>query len=132
MASCMRSYINGLISNEEVIAELMKMANEITISSEEGKALGLSQEEFAFYEALTKPAAVKDFYQNEALVALTQELTDLLRKNRTIDWQKKDSARAKMRRMVKKLLKKYDYPPDEAEEALAIVIGQCEVWVDYA
>ena len=74
--------------------------------------------------------AVKDFYRNEELVAMTHELTDMLRKNRTIDWQKKESARAGMRRMVKKLLKEYNYPPEGLEDAIATVIGQCEMWVD--
>ena len=61
---------------------------------------------------------------------MTRKLTDMLRKNRTIDWQKKESARAGMRWMVKKLLKKYDYPPDGVEDAIATVIGQCEMWTD--
>jgi type I restriction enzyme R subunit len=61
---------------------------------------------------------------------MTRELTKMLRKNRTIDWQKKESARAGMRRMIKKLLKKYEYPPEEAENALNVVIAQCEAWVD--
>jgi len=130
MAECMKMYINGLISNEEVIAELMKMANEMATASAEGQALGLSDEELAFYDALTKPQAVRDFYQNNELVSLTQELTDMLRKNRTIDWQKKESARAGMRRLVKKLLKQYKYPPEGLEDAIATVIGQCEMWAD--
>jgi type I restriction enzyme R subunit len=130
MAQCMKAYINGLISNEEVIAELMKMAKEMASASAEGQAMGLSDEELAFYDALTKPSAVKDFYQNDELVALTQELTDMLHKNRTIDWQKKESARAGMRRLVKKLLKKYKYPPEGLEDAIATVIGQCEMWTD--
>ena len=61
---------------------------------------------------------------------MTHELTDLLRKNRTIDWQKKESARAGMRRMVKKLLRRYKYPPEGMEDAIATVIGQCEMWTD--
>ena len=91
---------------------------------------GLTNEELAFYDALTRPEAVKDFYANAELVAMTHELTDMLRNNRTIDWQKKESARAGMRRMVKKLLKKYKYPPDGMEDAIATVIGQCEMWTD--
>lgn len=66
------------------------------LTNEEGNKLGLTDEELAFYDALTKPEAVKDFYSNEDLVALTKELTETLRKNKTIDWQKKESARAKM------------------------------------
>jgi type I restriction enzyme R subunit len=130
LSRAMKAYLNGMISNEEVIAELMKMAKEMQTASEEGDALGLSDEELAFYDALTKPAAIQDVYENDVLVAMTRELADLLRKNRTIDWQKKESARAGMRRMVKKLLKKYKYPPEGMEDAIATVIGQCEMWTD--
>jgi type I restriction enzyme R subunit len=130
LTSSMKKYINGMISNEEVIAELLKMAKDMANAHAEGDELGLNDEELAFYDALTHPEAVKDFYKNEQLVAMTHELTDLLRKNRTIDWQKKESARASMRRLVKKLLKRYKYPPDGMEDAIATVIGQCEMWVD--
>jgi len=130
LAQCMKAYINGLISNEEVIAELIKMAGDMANAKSEGDALGLSEEEQAFYDALTKPQAVKDFYENEQLVAMTRELADQLRRNRTIDWQKKESARAGMRRLVKKLLKQYNYPPEGVEDAIATVIGQCEMWVE--
>ena len=74
--------------------------------------------------------AIKDFYENDQLVALTKELTETLRKNQTIDWQKKDQARARMRMMIKKLLKKYDYPPEDREDAVVIVMHQCELWAD--
>lgn len=130
LSRAMKAYLNGMISNEEVIAELMKMAKDVASSQAEGIALGLSDEELAFYDALTRPEAVKDIYQNEELAAMAHELTDMLRRSRTIDWQKKESARAKMRRMVKKLLKKYKYPPDGMEDAIATVIGQCEMWTD--
>ena len=89
-----------------------------------------SEDELAFYDALTKPEAIKDFYQHGELKELTKELTDLLRKNRTIDWQKKESARAGMRRLVKRLLRKYKYPPEGAEEAMQTVMAQCELWAD--
>jgi type I restriction enzyme R subunit len=130
LAAAMKEYINGMISNEQVIAELLKMANEMASAQAEGDALGLSDEELAFYDALTRPEAVKDFYDNEQLVAMTRKLTEMLHKSRTIDWQKKESARAGMRRMVKKLLKKYNYPPEGMEYATATVIGQCEMWAD--
>lgn len=130
LSRAMKAYLNGMLTNEEVIAELMKLARDMANAQAEGGALGLTDEELAFYDALTRPEAVKDFYQNEELVALAHELTDMLRKNRTIDWQKKESARAGMRRMVKKLLKKYKYPPEGMEDAIATVIGQCEMWTD--
>ena len=84
----------------------------------------------AFYDALTKPQAIKDFYENDELIAITKELTDLLRKNRTIDWQKKESARAGMRRLVKRLLKKHKYPPEGMDDAVQTVMMQCELWTD--
>lgn len=123
-------YLNGMLTNEEVIQELLKLAKEMLHASEEGNKLGLTDEELAFYDALTKPEAVKDFYSNKDLVALTKELTETLRKNKTIDWQKKESARAKMRMIVKKLLKKYKYPPEGQEDALKTVISQCELWTN--
>ena len=83
-------YLNGMLTNEEVIQELLKLAKEMLHANEEGNKLGLTDEELAFYDALTKPEAVKDFYSNEDLVALTKELTETLRKNKTIDWQKKN------------------------------------------
>jgi len=130
LATAMKMYLNGMLSNEQVIAELKKMARDMANAHAEGDALGLSGEELAFYDALTRPEAIKDLYQNEELVAMTRELTDMLRRNRTIDWQKKESARAGMRRMVKKLLRKYKYPPEGMEDAIATVIGQCEMWTD--
>jgi len=99
-------------------------------ANSEAQSLGLTDEEMAFYDALTRPQAIKDFYKNNELVMLSHELTDELRKNRTIDWQKKESARAGMRRMVRKLLKKYKYPPEGQDDAIATVIGQCEMWAD--
>ena len=126
----MNAYLNGMLTNEEVIEELKKMAAEIVAAVDCSNQLGLSVEEIAFYDALTKPQAVKDFYDNDQLVAITKELTEMLRSNRTVDWQKKETARAKMRSMVKRLLKKYKYPPEGQEEALETVISQCEMWTD--
>ena len=124
------NYLKGLLTNEEVIKELLDLAKEIAQSEEVADSLGLNAEEKAFYDALTRPQAVKDFYTNEELVNLTKELTEELRKNRTIDWQKKESARAGMRSKVKRLLKKYHYPPEEEQSALETVIHQCEQWAD--
>jgi type I restriction enzyme R subunit len=130
IAQLMNAYYNGLIDNEEVIKELLKMAEEITAAHKNGEKLGLTEEELAFYDALTKPEHITDFYKNNELIDLTRELTEMLRKNRTIDWQKKETARASMRKMVKRLLKKYDYPPEEYDNAINTVISQCEMWTD--
>ena len=126
----MNQYLNGLLTNQQVIDELMKLAQEIQESKQAGNDMGLTDEELAFYDALTKPEAIKDFYENEELVALTKELTETLRKNKTIDWQKRETARAKMRMLIKKLLKKYKYPPEGMEDALETVMVQCELWTD--
>lgn len=91
-----------------------------------------SPEEIAFYDALSQPRAIKDFYENEELIAITKELTGALRRNKSVDWQKKKSARAKMRMIIKRLLKKYHYPPEGQEDALKIVMVQCELWADEA
>lgn len=126
--NALSSYLKGMLTNEEVIQELLKLAQQIKETEQQGNDLGLSDEEKAFYDALTRPQAVRDVYENDELVAMTKELTETLRKNRTIDWQHKESARAGMRKMVKRLLKKYKYPPEEAEHALDIVLKQCEEW----
>ena len=126
----MNRYLNGMLTNEQVIDELLNLAKQISAAHKEGNALGLTPEELAFYDALTKPQAIKDFYQNEELIAITKELADTLRKNRTIDWQKRDSARAKMRMMIKRLLRKHRYPPEGMDDAIKTVMTQCELWTD--
>lgn len=85
IAQLMNSYYNGLITNEEVIKELLETAEEIANLYKSGQELGLSQEELALYDALTKPEHIKAFYKNDELIALTSELSEMLRKNRTID-----------------------------------------------
>lgn len=125
-----KSYLNGMLTNEEVIEELMKMAQDISEAHKAGNEMGLTDEELAFYDALMKPAAIKDLYSNEELVAITKELTEAMRQSRTVDWEKKESARAGMRKMIKRLLKKYKYPPEGMEDAIRTVINQCEMWVE--
>jgi len=126
----MNRYLNGMLTNEQVIEELLNLAKQIQAAQQEGQQLGLTADELAFYDALTKPQAIKDFYENEELIAITKELAEALRNNRTIDWQKRDSARAKMRMMIKKLLKKHKYPPEGMDDAVQTVMLQCELWTD--
>ena len=95
-------------------------------AKKEGNELGLTVEELAFYDAITKPENIRDFYTNRQLIDMTHELTEMLRKNRTIDWQLKDQARARMRVMIKRLLRKYDYPPEGRASALDMVLRQAE------
>ncbi len=126
----MNAYLNGMLTNEQVIEELLHLARQIADAQKEGEKLGLTADELAFYDALTKPQAIQDFYENEELIAITKELAGTLRRNRTVDWQKRDSARAKMRMLIKKLLKKHKYPPEGMKDAVQIVMTQCELWTD--
>lgn len=130
MARVISNYLKGMLTNEEVIEALLKMAKDMKVAHMEGEKLGLTMEESAFYDALTKPEAIKDFYENDELIAITKELTDILRQNKTIDWQKKETARAGMRRIVKRLLKSHRYPPEGMEDAITTVIRQCEMWTE--
>ena len=130
MQRSLNAYLNGMLTNEEVIEEMLKLARQIAADQKEGDKLGLTADELAFYDALTKPQAIKDFYENEELIAITKELADTLRKNKTIDWQKREAARAKMRMLIKKLLKKHKYPPEGMDDAVQTVMTQCELWTD--
>lgn len=127
MAAVMNGYLNGQITNEQVIKELLDLAREMM---EGDRSEEMSQEELAFYEAITRPEAVRDFYEHDVLVAMTKELTDQLRRNRTVDWQFRSDARAHMRMLVVRLLKKYKYPPESVQSALDTVLRQCEIWAD--
>ncbi len=126
----LNAYLNGMLTNAQVIQEMVKMAHEMMANRDEAAALGFTDEELAFYDAITKPRAVKDFYSNDQLVAITRELTEAMRKSATIDWQRKESARAGMRRTIKRLLKRYKYPPEGVDDAMDTVMKQCELWAD--
>lgn len=130
MQRSINAYLNGMLTNEEVIEEMLKLAKQIAEAQKEGDQLGLTADELAFYDALTKPQVIKDFYENDELIAITKELADTLRRNKTIDWQKRESARAKMRMLIKKLLKKHKYPPEGMDDAVQTVMTQCELWTD--
>ncbi len=126
----LNSYLNGMLTNEEVIEEMLKLAKEISKAQKQGEEMGLTADELAFYDALTKPNAIKDFYENDELIAITKELTETLRKNKTIDWQMRESARAKMRMIIKRLLRKHKYPPEGMDDAVKTLMAQCEMWAD--
>lgn len=131
LSKVMNQYVNGHITNDEVIKRLIELAGRIQ-SGVEAMPKGLTEDEAAFYDALSKPEAVRKLYTDETLVQITKELTEQLRNNRTVDWDRRESARAHMRMLVKRLLKKYKYPPKEAEGALQTVMRQCELWADTA
>lgn len=101
MQMAMNRYLNGMLTNEQVIEELLRLAEDIRNAKKEGDDLGLTAEELAFYDALTRPQAIKDFYENDEFIAIAKELTDMLRKNKTIDWKNRELARVKTRMLIK-------------------------------
>ena len=125
----MNKYLNGMLTNEQVIEELLKLAKADIRCKKSGDDLGLSSDELAFYDALTKPEAIKDFIKWWAY-SYHERIDRDFEKNRTIDWQKRDSARAKMRMMIKRLLKQHHYPPEGMDDAVQTVMTQCELWTD--
>ncbi len=127
MQKLLKIYNNRLITSAEVIEELLNLSREMTEAYKAGDEKGLSVEELAFYDALAADPEVLKKMQDEVLVEMAQELTELIRRSRTVDWDKKESARAYMRTQVKHLLRKYKYPPEKAKGAIDIVIKQAEL-----
>lgn len=122
-----RKYQNRTIEAAQVIAELLELAKKIKQEKEKGHDLGLSDEEVAFYDALANNESAVQELGDETLKAMARELVDMLRKNTTIDWTIKESVQAKLRVYIKRLLKKYKYPPDKQEGATKIVLEQAEL-----
>lgn len=127
----LNKYKNQAITNAEVIEELIQMAKDMKKEREEEKDLGLNEDEIAFYDALTSESIVKELMEDEVLRKIANELTQAIRRNMTIDWHVRKSARAGMRRIIKRLLKKYDYPPEQAKKALDTVMRQAELMAEH-
>ncbi|MDO5040130.1 type I restriction endonuclease subunit R [Clostridium sp.] len=123
----LNKYRNQAITNAEVIEELINMAHEFKNIKTREEELGLSTDEIAFYDALTADDAVKEFMTDDTLKKIAHELTSAIKRNISIDWSIKKSAQAGMRKIIKRLLKKYDYPPDKSKKALEIVLRQAEL-----
>lgn len=126
-------YQNRSIESSQVMEELVEMAKKFREASRRGEVLGLSEDEVKFYEALIENESAVRELSDEILKKIAQELTDNLRKNVTVDWAERESVRARLRLMVKRVLKKYKYPPDSAESAVEMVLEQAkalgESWV---
>jgi type I restriction enzyme, R subunit len=127
LEEAIKKYRNRGLTTAQVIEELIKLAKEI---AEAKPPEGVTEDEHAFYQALRENEAAVRELGDPILYALAHELTDKLRKSATIDWQKRKSARAKMRMLVKVLLSKYRYPPDNQPEAIERVIEQAELFAD--
>jgi type I restriction enzyme R subunit len=127
LMEAINKYSNRALSSAQVIEELIKLAHEIAADK---PPEDMTEDEFAFYEALRENESAVREMGDPVLKALAHELTDKLRKSATIDWQKRDTARARMRLLVKVLLTKYKYPPDKQPEAVEKVIEQAELFAD--
>jgi type I restriction enzyme, R subunit len=127
LKKALNKYRNQAVTNAEVIEELVKMAKEIKKMHEEEAKLGLNRDEIAFYYALSKDETARDFYDDATLKKIAQELTDAIRRNVTIDFNVRTQAQAAMRKIIRRLLKKYDYPPEQAKQALELVMKQVEL-----
>ena len=112
---------------EKIIQEMINLKNEIEQELKAGNEYNLSTEEKAFFDALGDDPEVKELMKDEILVQIAKELVDTVNNNMTIDWDIRKDARAKMRIEIKKLLIKYNYPPNKSEKAVQTVIRQAEL-----
>jgi type I restriction enzyme R subunit len=125
-----KKYQNRSIDAAQVILELIEIAKQLREEKQKGKELGLSPEEEAFYDALSNNDSAIKILGNEVLKKIAVELTDLVRKNAKIDWTVRSSVQAKLRVMIKRLLRKYGYPPDKTKMATDLVLGQAKLFAE--
>ena len=130
LETAIKKYQNNLLTTAQIIEELIKIAKEVKESDKEGERLGLSQAELAFYDALeTNDSAVK-VLGDETLKTIAREIANKVKKNATIDWTIRESARAKLMVLVRRTLTKYGYPPDKQQKAIDTVLKQAELLAD--
>lgn len=127
LKKALNAYHNRAIATQEVIEELIRLAKDLDAAARRGENLGLTQEEVAFYDALATNDSARQVMGDEKLKVIAGELIRQVRKSVTIDWQYRESARARIRVMVKRILNKYGYPPDLQEEAVKLVLRQTEL-----
>ena len=119
-------YHANAITTAEVLEELVKLAKDIRAARQRGEESGLSDEEIAFYDALAENDSAVEAMGDEKLRLIAHELLTSLRENISVDWAHRDSARARMRVLVKRILRKYGYPPDLQDAAVQTVLQQAE------
>lgn len=122
----LRRYNNRAIETAQVIEELIQMAKDFQADIARDAALGLSSDEVAFYDALANNESATRELGDEILKKIAIEITEKLRKSTTVDWQVRESVRAQLRILVRRTLQKYKYPPDQAAEAVELVLKQAE------
>ena len=120
-------YHTNAITTAEVLQELIELAKDISVAHERGEEEGLTQEEIAFYDALVQNESAVEVMGNELLRVIALELLNGLKSNVSVDWQHRESARARMRVLVKRILRKHGYPPDLQDAAVQTVLQQAEV-----
>ncbi|PIN79451.1 DEAD/DEAH box helicase, partial [Candidatus Woesearchaeota archaeon CG10_big_fil_rev_8_21_14_0_10_34_8] len=130
LEEAIRRYQNRSIDSAQVIQELIELAKQIRDDKSRGKELGLSEEEEAFYDALDDNDGARDTLGDDVLKIMARELSELVRKNASIDWTLRETVQANLRRMVKRLLRKYGYPPDKQQMATDLVLKQAELFAD--
>lgn len=123
----MRKYRNRSIEAAQVIEELIELAGEMRKAQRRGEELGMTNDEIAFYDALEVNDSAVKILGDETLKKIAHELVDAVRRNVTIDWTVRKNARAQIREIVKRILRKYGYPPDKQEKATQTVLEQAEV-----
>ena len=133
LANVIKRYQNRSIETAQVIEELIEMAKKFAAASQRGDALGLNDDELAFYDALANNEASVRELGDQILAKIAHELTAKLRANVSVDWSSRESVRARLRILVRQILRKYKYPPDHAEEAAQLILNQaetlCEAWL---
>lgn len=130
LENAIRKYQNNVLTAAEVIQELINMGNEIKASDKEADEIGLADYEYAFYMALADNDSAKEIMENDTLKELSIILVNLVRKNATIDWTKKERVRTKLKALVKTTLKRFGYPPDLALLATENILKQAELLAD--
>jgi len=131
LESSIKKYQNNLLTTAEIIQELIEIAKEIKKADQQGKELGLTTDEVAFYNALEVNESAVQVLGDETLKLIAREIADKVNQNATIDWTIRESARAKLMVLVKRTLKKYGYPPDMQQKAIDTVMKQAEMMADY-
>jgi type I restriction enzyme R subunit len=127
LENSIKKYHNKIITAAEVIEELIKLSKEIVGSDAEAKYMGLSDYEYAFYTAVANNDSARELMQQEVLRALAVELFRAIKDNVSIDWTMKENVRAKLKVTVKRLLRKFGYPPDMQALATETVLQQAEM-----
>lgn len=126
LVNVIKRYQNRAIETAQVIEELIQMAKKFREAAGRGESLGLSEDEIRFYDALADNESAVRELTDDTLKLIAHELTENLRQNITVDWSQRESVRAKLRLMVKRILRKYKYPPDQQEAAIELVLLQAQ------